>query len=91
MYDIFHFIINNYKNLPDVCVFIKGNIFNRTPEPHCTLEKFNRLISNNDLTPLESYEHIEQKDNVQKLDIDGGYMEFNNSWYMNHIHPKKIF
>jgi hypothetical protein len=39
---------------------------------------------------LESYEHIEQKDKVQKLDIDGGFMEFNNSWYMNQL-PRKYF
>lgn len=90
IYDILYYIINNYEKLPDICVFLKGNIFNRKPEPHCNLEKFNKLINDDVLTPLESYEHIEQKENVQKLDIDGGYMEINNSWYMN-SHPKKYF
>jgi len=89
IYDTFYFIVNNYNNLPDVCVFIKGNVLNRA-EPHCTKEKFDRIINNNILTPIESYEHIVQSQ-AQILDENGGYMEINNSWYINAVGVKKFF
>ena len=79
-YDFCCFIIDNYDNLPDVCVFIKASVFNRVP-PHCNKEKFDKLIQNNSFTPLESYENIPEF-GWHKKDIDGGYMELNNSWYI---------
>lgn len=85
IYDIFYFIVSNYDNLPDVCVFIKGNVFNRY-EPHCNIEKFNSIITNNTLTPLESYEHIPES-TVHIKGEDGGYMEINNSFYMYSSSP----
>lgn len=73
IYDMFHFIVNNYDNLPDVCVFIKANIFERQ---HCFEEKFKRLINNNTFTPLESYEHLPIS-HVHIKGEDGGYCELN--------------
>lgn len=76
IYDYCYFIINNYENLPDICVFIKANVFK-----HCKEETFKKLIANDYFTPLEDYSdspitaaHIKDK--------DGGYMEINNSWYI---------
>jgi len=84
-YDFCCFIIDNYDNLPDVCVFIKANVFNRIvngrPEPHCNKEKFDKLINNNVFTSLESYENIPES-YAHIKDVDGGYMEINNSWYI---------
>ena len=74
IYDYSHFIVENYNSLPDVCVFLKGNIFNRKPEPHCNEERFKVLIENNTLTPLESYEHIPVS-HVNIKGDDGGYCE----------------
>ena len=73
---VLFFIINNYSNLPDVCVFIKANVFN-----HCREEVFCRLIENDYFTPLESYEHVPVSKSHKK-DSDGGYMEYNTSWYI---------
>ena len=87
IFDIFNFIITNYHCLPDVCVFIKANVFK-----HCREEKFKMLIKNNSFTPLESYENIPESDVHIKSD-DGGYMELNNNWYISsHVntHGKNV-
>lgn len=75
--DIFSFIYENYDNLPDVMVFTQGNPFD-----HCNKTKFDMLINSNEFTPLESFENIIQS-HAQILDTDGGYMEINNSWYID--------
>jgi hypothetical protein len=75
IYDYFYFIIENYTNLPDICIFIKGNVFK-----HCKEETFSKLIKNNIFTPLEDYSYLKE-DVAYKKDIDGGYMELNNEWY----------
>lgn len=83
-YDFCCFIIDNYDNLPDICVFMKDNIFTRNP-PHCNKEKFDTLIKNNFFTTLESQEHLPES-YAHIKDVDGGYMEINNSWYVkSHI------
>jgi hypothetical protein len=78
IYDTFHYIVNNYENLPDICVFIKGNIFNRmwldSPAPHCKEEKFKKLINNNFFTPLESYDDLPESP-VHIKGEDDGYCE----------------
>jgi len=87
IYDICYFIINNYDGLPDICVFIKANVFK-----HCNEEKFSLLIQNNNFTPLESYEHLPVSAGHIKGE-DGGFMEINNSWYIPaHIktHGKEV-
>lgn len=76
IYDILKYIIDNYDELPDVCVFIKANVFK-----HCKKETFDKLILNNNFTPIEDYSHVEES-SAHIKDIDGGYMEINNSWYI---------
>jgi len=76
--DIFEFIYENYFNIPDRMVFLQAYPFD-----HCKKEKFDKIIHNKDFTSLESYE-----DNPpigwHRKDLDGGYMEINNSWYLYH-------
>jgi len=76
IYDIFHFIITNYTALPEYVAFLEGNPFD-----HCRKETFDKLICNEKFTPIEDYAHI-QESYAHKKDIDGGYMEINNSWYL---------
>lgn len=87
IYDICHFIVNHYDNLPDVIAFLEGNPFD-----HCNRTKFDKIIFNETFTPIESYEHILDSA-VNKKGLDGGYMEVNNSWYIPaHIntHGKEV-
>jgi hypothetical protein len=74
--DIFEFVYDNYENLPERMIFIQA-----FPFDHCNEEKFNKIIFNDKFTSLESYEHLTEN-NVFRKDFDGGYMEFNNSWYI---------
>jgi hypothetical protein len=67
-YDIFHYIYENYDNLPNLIAFMQGNPFD-----HCLSDRFNKLIYNEQFTPLFG-------------DIaypDGNYFENNNNWYIN--------
>ena len=82
LHDIFHFIYNNYENLPEVVAFLEGN-----PWDHCNREKFNRIIYNEFFTPLESYENSPDYHAAMKSS-DAGWMERNDSWYIT-SHPRK--
>jgi len=75
VYDMAHFIVNNYDNLPELTAFLQGNPFD-----HCKKETFDRLIYNTCFTPLEDYTDVPES-NAHIKDVDGGYMEINNSWY----------
>ena len=48
IHDIFHFITYNYDNLPELTAFLEGNPFD-----HCKKEKFEKLIYNTEITPIE--------------------------------------
>ena len=72
--DIFQYIYENYDNLPKLMVFLQWY-----PYDHCRKEILDGLILNTSFTSLENYEGNEIKD------IDGGFMEINNSWYINHF------
>lgn len=76
--DIFKFIYENYNDLPDVMIFVQGNPFD-----HCNREKFNELIKNDKFTALESFDDIDQTGWNRLGEIDGGFMEVNNSWYVS--------
>lgn len=86
------FIIDNYDHLPDVCVFVKDNLFER----HIPQEQFDRLLALIDLrnihrwyTPLLSENH--KTDGVINFyGEDGMYNERNDSWYFN-SYPSKYF
>jgi hypothetical protein len=67
-YDIFHFIYDNYDNLPSLMAFVQGNPFD-----HCLPERFNQLIYNESYTLLfgdDAYPH-------------GEYFEDNSNWYID--------
>jgi hypothetical protein len=76
-YDIFHYIYTNYENLPDMMLFLQGHPFD-----HCKKEKFDKIIYNDKFTPFESYEDLIHG-HASKADIDGGYMERNDCWYIS--------
>lgn len=76
IYDYLTFIVDNYNSLPDVCVFIKANVFK-----HCKKEVFDILIQNNDFTSLEYYGNI-PANNWEARTLNGGFLEINNSWYI---------
>ena len=74
IYDYLTFIINNYECLPEVIVFIKGNILDR----HVSREYFNRIIDNNYFTSIEDWlTHKELKLNSKNYFIssDGGWVK----------------
>jgi len=91
--DYMTFIIDNYDNLPDICIFAKGNTFPR----HVSSKKFYELIQNNYFTPIEDFkEHDPNGDGITDgtavISCDGGWMELNDSWYLKqHKHPVKYF
>ena len=64
--DIFHFIHENYDNLPDLMAFVQGDPFD-----HCKDGKFHDLIKNRSYTHLAYYP-----------DFPDGYFETNSSWYV---------
>ena len=49
--DIFHYIYNNYHELPDIMIFCKGDVIPR----HCGKEKFDSIINNTTFTPIQNY------------------------------------
>jgi hypothetical protein len=76
LFDIFHYIYNNYEDLPEIVAFLEGHPFD-----HCNEEKLGRLLQNKFFTALESYETAPEYHAHIKCS-DGGFMEINNSWYV---------
>ena len=83
------FIVDHYDNLPDVTVFCKGNVFPR----HVTREKFEQLVDLKCFAPIEEWQvHNPPSMPGAMFSCDGGWMEINSSWYLNHyLHPTKYF
>jgi hypothetical protein len=76
VYDELHFIINHYDNLPELIAFVKGNFWK-----HCKVETFDKIIMNECFTPIEDYSDYPEYF-AHKKDVDTGYMERNDSWYL---------
>ena len=91
--DYMTFIIEHYDSLPDVTVFIKGNIIGR----HISQEVFDKLINSKCFAPIEDWQfHDLNQPALQNgyamISGDGGWMEKNDSWYLHHPkHPTKYF
>ena len=91
--DYFSYIIENFNNLPDHIVFMKGNTIGR----HISEEKFKRVVNNKYFTCIEDYTFHDQNQKSLRnghalLSCDGGWMEKNTSWYLrHHLHPTKYF
>lgn len=83
-YDYFTFIIDNYNKLPDTIMFVKGNVFPR----HVTKEHFEKIMNNENFTPIEEQEMHTPKLPISFFSPDGGYNEINNSWYLKHLETK---
>jgi hypothetical protein len=86
-------ILENYENLPDVLILIKGNVAPR----HVSHEYFERIFDNDCFTAIEEWQYHDQNQTALEngyamFSSDGGWMEYNDSWYMNHPnHPTKYF
>jgi hypothetical protein len=93
IYDYMTFILDHYDNLPDVISFIKGNTAGR----HVTQEFFDKIINSKCFCPIEewTFHDLDQpalQNGYAMLSPDGGWMETNNSWYLNtSSHPSKYF
>jgi len=74
--DIFKFIHDFYDDLPDLMAFMQAYPFD-----HCKKETFDKLIYNECFTSLEDYGVI-PANAYEKRDHDGGFLERNNSWYI---------
>lgn len=85
-YDYFTYIIDNYNNLPDNIIFMKGNTVPR----HVSREYFDRIANNDYLTPIEDYRMHKESWPICFFAPDGGFCEINNSWYLHH-HQTKYF
>jgi hypothetical protein len=83
IYDICHYITNNYYDLPEYIAFLEG-----WPFDHCRKETFDKLIINKKFTPIEDYSHIPETFDHKK-DRYGGYMELNLPWYLQLPEPYK--
>lgn len=70
------YICENYRNLPDVIVFLQAYPFD-----HCPRGRLLTLINNNTFTPLEMF-RVVPENSWQKISEDNGFMEINNSWYI---------
>lgn len=73
-------IVENYENLSDTIIFIKGNIIDRG---HTTEENFIKSLDVDYFFPIELYHpstHLKVNDN--------GYIEPNNDWYADKFPSK---
>ena len=85
-YDKFHYIIQNYDNLPDVAVYTKANIFK-----YVSPEEFEEIKDNKTFTPILTKHHRAYSDDrgvVCFYDEDGMYNERNDQWYLVGRPPK---
>lgn len=82
--DKLHFIIVNYHNLPDVCVYTKANLWK-----YISKEEFDKVKDNKEFTPLLTMNH-RTYDGPDGKPVcyykDGIYWEINNGWYLSQ-HP----
>lgn len=79
---IFTHIIEEYNNLSEVVIFIKGNLIERG---HTTLETFLQSLDAKVFFPIEKYHESIYKFKVN----DDGYVEPNNNWYTEHLQNYK--
>ena len=90
----FHYFIDNYEELPEWIALLKGNIIGR----HVSKEYFERVYRNKWFTYLyqdkkmwDRYKKGGDEESIASLLCEEGYMELNNSWYMNQSHSYRYF
>ena len=81
--DKFSWIVENYDHLPDVVMFIKGNLFKFISEP-----EFQAVYQNKTFTPLLTQKHPVKMPMCYYK--NGMYYELNAPWYET-LSPKKFF
>lgn len=80
IYDIFRFIIENYDDLPDITIFMKGNmIISETCGEYyyATLDRIKKAFEANTFYPIERY----HKQCIYPRVNDGMYMEPNDNGF----------
>lgn len=81
------FIIDCYENLPELVIFCKNNVVGR----HVSSEVFEHACASKVFTPIEDSSYWDRlKFPTSVVANDGGYLEFNNSWYSNK-YPLRYF
>ena len=106
IYDIFHFIVTNYDNLPENTIFCRSAFLfpkdtgkprydengNKLSNGNCTLEHFLNLANNQTLTELNDFSTEPWRFNGRdnKIGPDGSYLELNNNWYFG-LQPNKYY
>jgi hypothetical protein len=86
IYDMFRFIIENYNNLPDVTIFMKGNMIHSEINGeyyYCDVDRLKRAFKINIFYPIEK-NHGPCKITTNypyPLVNDGMYMEENNNGF----------
>jgi hypothetical protein len=89
MYDINHFIYNNYNHLPEKIIFLKSNSFSRTPR-HCDLNEVISIANQNiNLASLEIKTTVKLP--ITYYNYDNGFLELNNNWYSKKKIKRKYF
>lgn len=106
VYDMFHFIIENYNNLPDSTLFCRACLMNQkdtgTPRydqngrlisnGNCTEEFFLNVANNTTFTEIQDFTSEPWRINGHdnRIGPDNSYLELNNSWYFGK-HPGKYY
>ena len=92
IYDKFNYLVENYDNLPETIILIKGNLFEYMPRT-----EFDKVKDNQFFTPLLSQEHK----TYDRVDINkhqwnricfyenGMYNEINDRWYLKKCPAKR--
>ena len=90
IYDMMRFIIENYEDLPDISIFVKGNLLSRPDSPggssyyYTYPDRFIRAIQSNYFLP------IERDCSVTNIFVNGGgYVE--RTWTPDLNIPRKYF
>lgn len=80
MYDLMHYIVNNYECLHDRYLFLKSNSFTRVPA-HCDLQAVIKVCHDMPLVcPLEVEHPVMLPQSTRT--IRGGFLELNNDWLL---------
>jgi hypothetical protein len=96
IYDMLDFIVTHYDCLPSVMIFCRAAfIFPKGREKplsngNCSESIFLELSNNKNFTELHDYGHEVHDGCSSKMDVDGGFLELNNSWYF-YSHPGRYF
>jgi hypothetical protein len=74
--DIFQYVVDHYDDLPELVAFCQA-----IPWDHVDRDHFDKLIYNEEFTPLEWQGETPHND-WEMRDKDFGFCETNNSWYI---------